>query len=504
MGQSHRPFFITMPWHIEKRDDKFCVIKDSDDTVEDCHMTKKKAKDHMSALYANEEKEIEGGVGLAETPANHTQGSKQTSAKAAKVTFFKNKSLDTWVWLLVVSNNILDREKEILTSDAHKEFVRIIDDGEYKELMGQDMPELWIWHVPFPIGDTVKVAYHQKGFLVAGGYGRKGEIYDRIFTVLADKERQKPGSLAASHGMPTSFIERDPTTSAYIIRYASKEFTVLPRKKAANQGTWLPAVRLKEQDMDDNFGDKRQWFVETFGEETVSDMDQFLESVARETDDAGIPKKELESMADSTEELTDETLEETVEATDEATEAPVEDTAVADVEEVKMEEEEEDSSEEDEEDSSKQDEEDEEEEEKQYVTKSEMHELIKELAVQIGGPINEIKHSLKEQGEKLDLLGADVEKVKQDDATKIAEKAATTPPLSYAAMFTSSFESAIGSEETRLDYNKDRGLYRAGPEENDDVVPGGLGVGVIDGFLKEQRSGQTLFMPGNPNNGQQV
>ena len=42
------------PWHIEKRSDKYCVIKDSDGSNAGCHDTRKEAEDHMSALYASE------------------------------------------------------------------------------------------------------------------------------------------------------------------------------------------------------------------------------------------------------------------------------------------------------------------------------------------------------------------------------------------------------------------------------------------------------------------
>src|SRR4030095_10672696 len=42
-----------MPWHVEKRDDEYCVIKDSDDSNEGCHPTEAEANRHMAALYAN-------------------------------------------------------------------------------------------------------------------------------------------------------------------------------------------------------------------------------------------------------------------------------------------------------------------------------------------------------------------------------------------------------------------------------------------------------------------
>lgn len=43
-----------MPWHIQARDGQFCVVKDSDDSTEACHDTEEKAKRHMAALYASE------------------------------------------------------------------------------------------------------------------------------------------------------------------------------------------------------------------------------------------------------------------------------------------------------------------------------------------------------------------------------------------------------------------------------------------------------------------
>jgi HK97 family phage prohead protease len=43
-----------MPWHVEKRGDEWCVIKDDDDSSEGCSETEEKAKAHMRALYSAE------------------------------------------------------------------------------------------------------------------------------------------------------------------------------------------------------------------------------------------------------------------------------------------------------------------------------------------------------------------------------------------------------------------------------------------------------------------
>jgi len=46
-----------VPWHVEKREDEWCVIKDSDGESEGCHDSEEKAKRQMRALYASEETE---------------------------------------------------------------------------------------------------------------------------------------------------------------------------------------------------------------------------------------------------------------------------------------------------------------------------------------------------------------------------------------------------------------------------------------------------------------
>jgi len=44
-----------MPWSIEKQDDEWCVIKDSDESVEGCHETEDEAKAQLAALNIAEE-----------------------------------------------------------------------------------------------------------------------------------------------------------------------------------------------------------------------------------------------------------------------------------------------------------------------------------------------------------------------------------------------------------------------------------------------------------------
>lgn len=46
--------YASKPWHIEERDGRFCVIKDSDGESEGCHDTMEEAMRQMRALYSSE------------------------------------------------------------------------------------------------------------------------------------------------------------------------------------------------------------------------------------------------------------------------------------------------------------------------------------------------------------------------------------------------------------------------------------------------------------------
>ncbi len=43
-----------MPYKIEERDGKYCVVKETDGTTVHCHETREAAEEQVRALYANE------------------------------------------------------------------------------------------------------------------------------------------------------------------------------------------------------------------------------------------------------------------------------------------------------------------------------------------------------------------------------------------------------------------------------------------------------------------
>ncbi len=57
------------PWQIEERGGKYCVIKDSGDTVKKCHPTREKAVAHLRAVYAAKGLTSEGGEKASEDDA---------------------------------------------------------------------------------------------------------------------------------------------------------------------------------------------------------------------------------------------------------------------------------------------------------------------------------------------------------------------------------------------------------------------------------------------------
>jgi HK97 family phage prohead protease len=70
-----------VPWRIEKREGRFCVIKETDGSVEKCHDTRQQALAHQKALYASEERSVETrAVDNSEWDGNAAMSSASTAA----------------------------------------------------------------------------------------------------------------------------------------------------------------------------------------------------------------------------------------------------------------------------------------------------------------------------------------------------------------------------------------------------------------------------------------
>ncbi len=194
------------------------------------------------------------------------------------------KEADTYRWLAAYSNNRRDNDNppEIISSESHKEFDEALHKGEWP------MPELWVWHVPMPVGQTLFHAYDEsKGFPIAGG------IFNKGFEWVAEG-LMEAGWDGVSHGMPSEWIQRDKEDATIITRHRTKEISPLPNWAAANKLAFN--IISKENDMAEVTKDlpqhKRTEMAAAFGEDKVKVFEDALAGKAKEADEAGIEQKE--------------------------------------------------------------------------------------------------------------------------------------------------------------------------------------------------------------------
>lgn len=191
----------------------------------------------------------------------------------------------TYRWLAAYSNNRRDDEAEIITSESHKDFDKALDNREWP------MPEVYLWHIPYPVGKADYHAYDEStGFPVAAGHFYK-ECDWAAEGILKEKWN------GVSHGMPDRWVKLDPKNKAFIVQHRTREITFLPHWAAANKLSF--SIISKEQSMSEIEkglpAHKRPEFVKAFGEERVKQIEEALVGKSKEADEAGIDKKEVDT-----------------------------------------------------------------------------------------------------------------------------------------------------------------------------------------------------------------
>lgn len=229
-----------MPYEIVKKGDKYCVVKQDGGKEIGCHPSEKEAKDQMSAIYANENKE------LHITPKSAGFFSKVKSGLVVL------KGRDGLRFMLMITTNAYpDREKETIASKALQEYVDHAWRVEDKCL--PDNPLLF-WHKSDPIGDIVWTKM-QGPFLLEVAKERpnkkiriKGDKWiwettiKTLWDVIEKDERYKWG---ASHGFR---YPDDEFKNGVYERIRKFESSTLPLPAAANLLTFSGVV--KEMDTD--------------------------------------------------------------------------------------------------------------------------------------------------------------------------------------------------------------------------------------------------------------
>jgi hypothetical protein len=210
--------------------------------------------------------------GLRPTPAVTSDPSRTSDGAGFAVFKQADGSLR---WIARYSNAWEDREKEILTEDAHKDYI----DWVYaaKE---QRMPELWLWHTPNTrIGETDWLDFSD-GFSHASGTIDKG--YEAIVEKLADEE------VGVSHGF---FGTKE---GKYVTKYRSFEISVLPLNRAAVWTTDFNVIQsVKETSVPFN-KERREFLVKMIGEDATATLEQGSGALGTQLKALGIDYKAVE------------------------------------------------------------------------------------------------------------------------------------------------------------------------------------------------------------------
>ena len=423
----------------------------------------------MAALYASDKKSYfdsifsmsyDKSTGVATVKLK----AKSTSPSDDGVYFYKEES-GSWRWLGIVSNNRLDRHEEIITSKGHKYFVNSIDSGLYTKMMGIEMPELWVWHVPVPIGTSEVVSYDERGFLISAGKQYEGEFYSKIFEKLS----KVAPTLGMSHSFPAILTRLDSDNLNHIIEYMAREFTVLPLIKAANWLTGGLSIEYKEMVMDmlQIPEHKREWFKTTFGEDMVAEFDRRLEDLGKAADAVGLPKKEFDMQVEQSvvteETVVDQPVAEVPEVIEEVTEV-VEDVPEEEGEEVL------------------------EPVVKTGMTPTEFYipkEALDEIVAGVKAPFDLLLKEVQSANARLVVVEKELASIKKGVIDQEKEIESRTP---YASLAGQLAKSIIGSEAAQVDYNKERDMYNGPEETHDKQANSPTGISFVDEAINRQRN----------------
>lgn len=139
-----------------------------------------------------------------------------------------SKSLDSFqiyekdgslYWLGIYSNNFIDKDSDILTSEAHENFVKMVNQGDLP------YPELWVAHYPVQVGTVEMIDFHKESGMAISG-GRILKDFEEMMKKLVINSKEKGYNLAMSHGFGRDTVVFD--ESGYMKSYASRELTVTP------------------------------------------------------------------------------------------------------------------------------------------------------------------------------------------------------------------------------------------------------------------------------------
>lgn len=232
----------------------------------------------------------------------HMAGQKPPMAgEKSSTLFFKDKD-GGWRVVLLYSNKYEDRDNDILTEEAHKEFAEWVNASGFK-------PQITLFHLPslsnafwskvykaygddaeklngvvrriykdtgWAIGEAERVVY-MNGFAVM-----VGKVYEDKYPVAEKLSTMK--ELGNSHLFLTTDFSSNGDAGMIVNKYRSFEGTILPRKRAANLLT-LPIFKENDMGVKTKLTDAdKQWLGEVLGDATRDEMLQGTAALEKDLD----------------------------------------------------------------------------------------------------------------------------------------------------------------------------------------------------------------------------
>ena len=206
--------------------------------------------------------------------AAKSMGIEASTAKERNAIVITKDAKGDWRWVGWVSNNFMDWDGDIISKEAHEEFVDWLD--QHPEWA----PAFLSWHTPKTIRkNRVDFWDFSNGFLIMSGKLEPPEA-EGLF------KAQKVTNLGMSHG--TLVLSRDPTDQRVITKYRMYEASDLALENAANPFTTLE-VCAKEVQMD-----KQKYLAEILGSpEKAAAYLELAGAKQKELQEAGIEQKEV-------------------------------------------------------------------------------------------------------------------------------------------------------------------------------------------------------------------
>jgi len=174
-----------------------------------------------------------------------------------------------------VTNHFRDNDepKEILSGEAHKEFVAFCDEtGNY--------PDLWLWHTPGSKTGRVDMIDFDKGFVMVSGLFDEAKVGE-AFVETKDE-------LTMSHGFKR--MKHDPEM-VITDKYRMFECSITPSGVEANP--WTQFETFKEEPMNDA---KKAFLTKYLGEDKVKELEGSTDDLRKAAEAMGVDWKEVEVL----------------------------------------------------------------------------------------------------------------------------------------------------------------------------------------------------------------